>query len=372
MDLQDDDATTKMNAVLEELLQKAEGKDAFKTVLKELLQKRDEVNTANEKVARLESALSVKEDMQAKHEKAMEKAQLRHERAMGKAQLRHESAMREERSMQEKMMEQNRMLIQHITTGTKGTAAGLDADEGRDQQSHHHHAEPSEASPIIKGPPRSEDNSSDPSPEEQKALKFAATEAPVDEIYHDEEQQQQRQHQQEQELPPVNAPRPESDRSAAQNETTDNGAIGRPRRPTRQPRPTERNRTHIDELEKVAVGIYDLRTNDVKLNRAKIQRVVDKYPLVFSPILERNPHFVGMLAHMLVLRFEFRVQEVSWVKEMRNLDAEDNRRVGRAMAPILRMVQTNDAAVDAWRSNYPQLQTLFDGVSALTSSCSSS
>jgi len=32
------------------------------------------------------------------------------------------------------------------------------------------------------------------------------------------------------------------------------------------------------------------------------------------------------------------------------------------MAPILRMVKTNDAAVDAWRNNYPQLQTLFDEV----------
>ena len=71
-------------------MQKAEGKDTFKTVLKELLQKRDEVNTANEKVTRLETALSVKEEMQANHERAMEKAQLRHK-----------NAMQEERSMQE-------------------------------------------------------------------------------------------------------------------------------------------------------------------------------------------------------------------------------------------------------------------------------
>ena len=65
---------------------------------------------------------------------------------------------------------------------------------------------------------------------------------------------------------------------------------------------------------------------------------------------------------MHVLRFGVRVTEVSWIKEMHNWDAEDNRRVGQAMAPILRMVQTNDAAVDALQSNYPQLQTLFDEV----------
>jgi len=65
---------------------------------------------------------------------------------------------------------------------------------------------------------------------------------------------------------------------------------------------------------------------------------------------------------MHVLRFGVRVLEVSWIKEMKNWDAEDNRRVGRAMAPILRMVQTSDAAVDTLRSNYPQLQILFDEV----------
>ena len=72
-----------------------------------------------------------------------------------------------------------------------------------------------------------------------------------------------------------------------------------------------------------------------------------------------------MLAHMFVLRFGIRDLEVSWIKETKNWDAEDNRRVGRSMAPILRMVQTNDATVDAWRSNYPQLQYLFDKVEGL-------
>ena len=62
---------------------------------------------------------------------------------------------------------------------------------------------------------------------------------------------------------------------------------------------------------KVAVEVYSTRTNNVVTNRANILRIVDKHPHTFAPILERNPHFVGMLAHMLVLRFGFRAQEIS-------------------------------------------------------------
>jgi len=108
--------------------------------------------------------------------------------------------------------------------------------------------------------------------------------------------------------------------------------------------------------------VYSTRTNNVATNRASIHKIVDKYPVFFDQILERDPHFVEMLAHMHVLRFGIIVLEVSWIKEMQNWDAEDNRRVGRAMAPIMRMVQTSDATVDAWRSNYPQLDLLFDEV----------
>jgi len=113
---------------------------------------------------------------------------------------------------------------------------------------------------------------------------------------------------------------------------------------------------------KVAQEMYSTRTNKDATNRVSIQKIVAKHPDVFNKILERNPHFIDMLAHMLVLRFGFLVQGVSWIKEMKSWDAEDNRRVGRAMVPIMRMAETADAAVDAWQSNYPQLQTLSDEV----------
>jgi len=148
--------------------------------------------------------------------------------------------------------------------------------------------------------------------EEQKALKLAAMEEELEEIQREEIEiahsvaqnettddayndtiEQQQQHQ---ELPPVNAATtPESDRSVTQSETTDDvddGAIVRPQRHHRQPRPTELPRTVVIKISKVAMEVYWTRTNNVATNRVNIQEIVDKYPLVFSPILERNPHFV--------------------------------------------------------------------------------
>jgi len=44
---------------------------------------------------------------------------------------------------------------------------------------------------------------------------------------------------------------------------------------------------------------------------------------------------------------------------MKDWTEKDCKHVGRSMAYFLRMFQTGDAAVDAWRINYPQLDELF-------------
>jgi len=44
---------------------------------------------------------------------------------------------------------------------------------------------------------------------------------------------------------------------------------------------------------------------------------------------------------------------------MRDWMESDCKNVGKSMAYFLRMVQTGNAAVDAWRKNYPQLEELF-------------
>ena len=67
-----------------------------------------------------------------------------------------------------------------------------------------------------------------------------------------------------------------------------------------------------------------------------------------------------ILAHMLILRFGFSVQNVSWTSEMVDWSAEDNQRVGRSMSYFSRMTEQGDAAVGSWRSNFPQLGVLFE------------
>jgi len=117
-----------------------------------------------------------------------------------------------------------------------------------------------------------------------------------------------------------------------------------------------------EEAKRAAHKLYANRSNNAEKNKFNINNIVKANPAFFAPILDRNPNFSTMMAHMFVLRFGVRVGGVDWTKKMTDWDDEDNRKVGRAMAPIMRMVQTGDAAVGAWRSHYPQLNTLFDEV----------
>ena len=121
-------------------------------------------------------------------------------------------------------------------------------------------------------------------------------------------------------------------------------------------------RLAIEEVELIALEMYCFRTNIVAVNGTNIKIVMARYPLFFNPIIERNPHFDVMMANMLVLRFGVQVKEVDWTKELKSWDQEDNRRVGRAMAPFIRYVQTGEAAVAALRGHYPQLESLFGDV----------
>jgi len=85
----------------------------------------------------------------------------------------------------------------------------------------------------------------------------------------------------------------------------------------------------------------------------------EKFSLHFSQLLILCPHLDVIIGHMLVLRFGVRVQEVSWTSEITDWTEADCRNIGRSMASIIRMVQTGEDAVDAWRSNFPQLEELF-------------
>jgi len=90
------------------------------------------------------------------------------------------------------------------------------------------------------------------------------------------------------------------------------------------------------------------RSNKLAQNLEAVESIVEKYNTHFAPLLELCPGLTIILAHMLILRFGFSVQDVSWTSELVDWTGEDNRRVGRSMAYFVRMVQTGDAAVGLW------------------------
>ena len=60
------------------------------------------------------------------------------------------------------------------------------------------------------------------------------------------------------------------------------------------------------------------------------------------------------------MRFGFSVKDVDWTKETKDWTETDCKNVGKSMAYFMRMVQTGEASVDAWRKHFPQLGNLFE------------
>ena len=100
----------------------------------------------------------------------------------------------------------------------------------------------------------------------------------------------------------------------------------------------------------------------METNLIHIKKVMSKYPDEFAPILELCPNFEIILAHMLVFRLGWRVEDVDWTSDMKDWNEKDCRRVGRAMSTVMRMVQTGLMALDAWKKHYVQLNIFFDKV----------
>ena len=105
--------------------------------------------------------------------------------------------------------------------------------------------------------------------------------------------------------------------------------------------------------------LFKLRTNDFTSNIAAAKSVMEKHSDQFAPLLELCPGLDIVFGHMLILRLGFSVKDVSWTSEMKEWTETDCKNVGRSMAIFMRMVQTSEASVDAWRKHYPQLGNLF-------------
>ena len=84
-------------------------------------------------------------------------------------------------------------------------------------------------------------------------------------------------------------------------------------------------------------------------------------PLVIA-LIANCLHQIINNRYILEDRFGFRVQHVDWTRIMTDWRDEDCRRVGSSLATFLRKRKTGDAAIDAWRLHYAQLNILFEEV----------
>ena len=116
------------------------------------------------------------------------------------------------------------------------------------------------------------------------------------------------------------------------------------------------------EFVRIAEEMFSERTNKIESNLSSLSQFFDRYEVDFALVLVRCPHFAIILSHIFILRFGWRVENVSWKTDMKDWHSEECRRVGRAFATFLRVAEQGEASVDAWSKNYPQLTILFDDV----------
>ena len=115
-----------------------------------------------------------------------------------------------------------------------------------------------------------------------------------------------------------------------------------------------------DEFTKIAEGIFRRRTNDPRANTILVKEIFLNNNATLSPVLELCPNFASIIAHMLVLRLGWTVGKVDYTLTMISWDESICRLVGRSMATYIQNFQSPASAVEAWRLNYPQLNSLFE------------
>ena len=115
----------------------------------------------------------------------------------------------------------------------------------------------------------------------------------------------------------------------------------------------------------LAEEIYGSRSDKQENNLELVDRIfVEKKELVRS-LMAECPRFNIILSHMLVLRFGVKVLEVDGKTTAKKWTEDDCRRIGRAVATMLRERASGKDAMRAWRREYKQMIVLTEHVEGL-------
>ena len=115
----------------------------------------------------------------------------------------------------------------------------------------------------------------------------------------------------------------------------------------------------------LAEEIYASRSDKQEKNSKLVDRIFTEKEELVRSLMEECPRFNIILSHMLVLRFGVKVLEVDGKTTAKNWTENDCRRIGRAVATMLRERASGKDAMRAWKSQYKAVVVLMDHVDGL-------
>ena len=121
-------------------------------------------------------------------------------------------------------------------------------------------------------------------------------------------------------------------------------------------------RKNRDAWRKVAEEIYLTHQNNHKSNFVFVRQMFEENKVLFEPLLRRCPKVREILSYVLEDRFGFRVRKIDYTKDISDWGEEECQRCGCSLATLLRKRKTGEAAIDAWRLHYVQLNQLLKEV----------
>jgi len=118
--------------------------------------------------------------------------------------------------------------------------------------------------------------------------------------------------------------------------------------------------------ETIGEEIYKRRSNNHKSNYTQLKRyfvtngIVDD--LLLAPVIEKCSRFRTILSFVLADRLEFSVRKIDNETKLEEWGVEECERVGVSLANFIRKRDSGEAALEAWRYHFDQLNFLFDEV----------
>ena len=121
-------------------------------------------------------------------------------------------------------------------------------------------------------------------------------------------------------------------------------------------------KTKKEEAAAIAEELYSCHSSNHKSNLLLVDKMMEEKAEFFNHINKICPSFNILMSHIMVNKLGVSVKSVRHTVKIGDWDEREATRVGSSLAVFLRKRKTGDAALDAWRRHYVQLEKSFDEV----------